>query len=121
MRKVLLVLLYIITVISIIAVITIYLNAYKDTQSNIITKIEFAINPTAFTHCLHRYADVKHTSVKCTTIYDNENGTYEVKGHVIITDDYNDKYKGKFNAVFEIDENGKIKCKFFNLETPNKQ
>lgn len=115
MKKVLLVPLYLITIICIIAVISICLNVYIDTQPDFVTKMESAINPTAFTHCLDHYAEVKQTSVECTTLYDNENGTYDIKGYITITDDYNDKYKIKFNATVGIDESGNMKCNFFNL------
>lgn len=95
-------------------------NDTSNYEESVEENIESEVRSTAAVECLISYKDVKNTLVDCSTIDDNGDGTYDVKGYVTIIDAYGDKYKGKFDAVVSVDDSGEADCTEFNLETPRK-
>ncbi len=93
----------------------------ESSEYDVRDEIKRAVNAQANVECVMGYANVKLVDTTCTTIDDNGDGTYDVKGYVVITDDYHDKYKGYFDAVVSVDESGDADVDDFELETPVKQ
>ena len=95
-------------------------NSSSGSKESVEESIESEVRATAAVECMFTYKDVKYTLVDCSTIDDNGDGTYDVKGYVTIKDDYGDEYKGKFDAVVSVNKDGEADCTEFNLDTPKK-
>ena len=90
-------------------------------DEDIETEISSVVNSRAYAECFLKYENVKGVIADIATINDNEDGTYDVYGKVIVNDNYNEHYEGKFDAVVSIDASGEGSCDRFSMETPVKQ
>ena len=90
-------------------------------EDDIREEVRITVRARAIAKCMFTYQNVKFVSTAVTTMDDNGDGTYDVKGYITVIDDYGDSYKAKFDATVSVDEEGEGTCKSFDMDTPKKE